>query len=100
MLDGLKEKQGALAELLDRRGRLDEVSETEARLHLELGSDADRRMVEGKRNLAALTRAFTAALGREVQVVFGQRAAAPAPAKDSFTQEVADLFGGQVEEER
>jgi len=101
VLETLRAKQGALAELLEQRGRLDEVTETKARLHLELGSDADRRMVEGKRNLSALTRAFGQALGREVEVEFSNRAAAaPAPAKDEFTQEVADLFGGMVEDQR
>jgi len=100
VLKTLSEKQGALAELLERRGRLDGVTDQEVRLHLELGSDADRRMVEGKRNMAALKRAFAAALGREVEVVFGARKVVPAPVKDPFTQEVADLFGGQVEEQR
>ncbi len=98
VLKTLKEKHGALAELLETRGRLDEVTETQALLHLELGSDADRRMVEGKRNKSALTRAFSQALGREVAIEFGSRVAVKAPEKDPFTEDVASLFGGKVEE--
>ena len=98
VLKTLKEKHGALAELLETRGRLDELTETQALLHLELGSDADRRMVEGKRNKSALTRAFSQALGREVAIEFGSRVAVKAPEKDPFTEDVASLFGGKVEE--
>ena len=100
VLKTLQAKQGALAELLDQRGRLDEVTQTKVRLHLELGSDADRRMVEGKRNMSALARAFAQALGRDVEVEFANRAVPPPPAKDEFTQEVADLFGGMVEDQK
>ena len=100
VLNLLKVKQGALSELLEKRGRLDELTQTSANLHFEMASEGDRRMVTGKRNLSAITRAFKEVIGREVELNFGERVAPPPAKKDEYTQEVADMFGGFVEENK
>ncbi|MFT5284539.1 MAG: hypothetical protein ACI8TQ_000696, partial [Planctomycetota bacterium] len=100
VLNLLKVKQGALSELLEKRGRLDELTQTSANLHFEMASEGDRRMVTGKRNLSAIMRAFKEVIGREVELNFGERVAPPPTKKDEYTQEVADMFGGFVEENK
>ena len=102
-LAALRERQPSLADLLERRGRL-ERGPAGARLMLtNLGGD-DARLAGDRRNQRAIERALTGAMpGAQLSVDANAPAdepqAPPAPS-DPFTQEVVDLFGGRIEETR
>jgi DNA polymerase-3 subunit gamma/tau len=78
----LGRKHPALADLLRHRGRL-ALDGGAAVLHLAGLTEEDRRMIEDRRNQAALGRCLNQALGREVALrleVAGAPEATPAPA--------------------
>ncbi len=101
VIDVLAGNQGSLAEVLRLRTRLVSLEGDEAVLRLTDGiEDGERRLLEGKRNVGAVARAFREVTGRETRVVTEAHEKPPPPEKDEFTQEVADLFGGVVEEDR
>jgi DNA polymerase-3 subunit gamma/tau len=105
----LAERHGALAELLRTHARIAMVpgraGEPE---HVELAfgnlAAGERALVEDRRNQAALRRALTELAGVDLEFCFeggakgAPRAAPPARPADSFTREVADLFGGVIED--
>jgi len=87
-----------LHEVVARRGRLAEFQGDLATIKLEKLQEEERLLVESRRNQRTCSRAFTKALGREIQVAFEDAAAARPGAADPFTQEVRDLFQGRIEE--
>jgi hypothetical protein len=116
-------KHAALAELVGRRGKLRDVTADGATLRFKNLSDPERVLVEDRRNRSAVTRALEKAAGRSfpVQWSLPKTAAASDPEKaapsratpteersspgksaprkkDEFSQKVADLFDGVIEE--
>ncbi len=104
----LEGSQRALADVLRRRGALGAQGSGFA-LRARPADAGERSILEGKRVRPACARALAAALGREAALELvlegesGSDAPPPAPerrgrAQDAFTNEVADLFGGVVED--
>ena len=94
---GLRARHASLADVLARCGRL-----APADVGFLLGfsglGPGDRRLLEDSRNRSAIERAFTALEedGRLAIEIDPRPKAQSKP--DPYTQEVADLFGGQIEE--
>jgi DNA polymerase III subunit gamma/tau len=104
LVQALAARNGTLAELLRAGGTLRIAGEVAA---LELkGLDASSRaLVDDRRNRAALRRALEEVAGRPLELRIGSDEPGPArgpkPAAtshDPFTREVADLFGGVIED--
>jgi len=100
LLEELGKASPGLADLLRRRGRLVDAAGPVVRAALEALTEGERRMAADKRNLATAARAFERVLGRPVEVALdaGAPPAAGSSAVDPFTQKVAQLFGGALEE--
>jgi DNA polymerase-3 subunit gamma/tau len=95
----LQSQYSALADLLQRRGKLAEESAGRAIVKLARLSADERLLVTDARNVRACAQALSKALGRSVDVVLEPAAPeAPAP-KDPFTTRVTDLFGGRIEDD-
>ena len=115
-LEALRGGHGALADLFTHQARLVAEEEDDTfTLHTGPLSRSARKLVEDRRNRSACVRCLTQVVGRPVVLRWDQPdeggTAAPAPApgagtslgksasrSDEFTQEVADLFGGSIEE--
>ena len=104
-LNGLKERHGALAQLLGRKGRL---AEEGGGLVLKFGAlpEMEERMLQDPRGVRAIQRAISDAHGREVtlEIIIGKVEAPPPPPPseetregDKFADEVVDIFGGTLE---
>jgi DNA polymerase-3 subunit gamma/tau len=101
LLQALAARHGALAELLRQRASL-RIAGDVADLELKGLDAAARALVDDRRNRAAVRRALEEVAGRPLELRMGPleggaRAAKPA-AHDPFTREVADLFGGVIED--
>lgn len=96
----LRPRQPALAEVLARKGRIDGIEGGTLRLGLANLAEADRRLVEDRRNQRVIERALSDAAGQELALELALGAPAPRQAapEDTFTRGVADLFGGRIEE--
>ena len=88
----------SLFEVISRRGRLAEFQGGRATVKLSKLQDEERLLIESRRNQRTCSRAFTTAIGREVEVVFEDAATARPGGDDPFTQEVKDLFQGRIED--
>ena len=115
-LSELAGSHGALASLLEDHAGADRLDEAEdGTVVLRLGAlDAGaRKLIADRRNQATCSRALSHVAGRSltVRVVLPDGGDVPVPAesrarpndappasKDEFTQEVADLFGGMIED--
>jgi hypothetical protein len=51
------------------------------------------------RNKRACAQAFARAVGREIDVQFGDAEPPVRAAQDAFTHKVSDLFGGRIEDD-
>jgi DNA polymerase-3 subunit gamma/tau len=101
LLQALAARHGALAELLRQRASL-RIAGDVADVELKGLDAAARALVDDRRNRAAVRRALEEVAGRPLELRMGPleggaRAAKPA-AHDPFTREVADLFGGVIED--
>ena len=94
----LSGSSASLGAILERRGRLVRYADDRAVVQLSGLSDSDRALIADPRNRRQLSRAFSAAAGREVEVVTEDATGARPGMQDPFTREVADLFEGHVEE--
>ena len=97
-LEELAGSHGGLADVLSRRGRLEDLGERRAVVVVEGAKDSELRIVRDRRNQAACGRALSAVAGRELSVTLDDGSAVPPGDQDGFTREVADLFGGVVED--
>jgi DNA polymerase-3 subunit gamma/tau len=107
LVQRLAARHGARAEVLGARGAL-EVRGATAALRLTDAAPEERAMITDRRNLAAIRRALQEVAGRPLELTMdadtgagtGSPAAAKPPrsAEDTFTNEVADLFGGVIED--
>ncbi|MEE8469405.1 MAG: hypothetical protein V3T22_13175, partial [Planctomycetota bacterium] len=96
-LEALGRKSAGLHAVISRRGRLERYREGHATIKLVgLGKD-ERPLVEEPRNLATCSKAFSAAVGQAVEVVLEDLETERPGARDPFTQEVANLFDGRIE---
>jgi DNA polymerase III subunit gamma/tau len=97
-LDQLATGAAALADILSRRGKLVQYSGGRALVQLSGMFDEEKQIAFDKRNLRACTKAFSQAVGQEVDVVVEDTSATAPGSEDNFTQQVADLFEGRIEE--
>lgn len=96
-LEALERKSAGLHAVISRRGRLERYREGHATIKLVgLGKD-ERPLVEEPRNLATCSKAFSEAVGQAVEVVLLDLETERPGARDPFTQEVANLFDGRIE---
>lgn len=101
-LDKLKRRQGEAARLFGRVARLSGIDGGTARVMTRVLTEADRKVLSDRRVQAALARALSELAGRElaVELVVGEaKQATPGPAPDEFADQVAELFGGVVEDQ-
>jgi DNA polymerase-3 subunit gamma/tau len=101
-IEQLRGPQQSLADLLKRRGRLDELGPGRYALVLrQLGAE-DLRLIQSERNRSGLKRIFVSLVGPGSQLEIDAGAQAeerPLPPPDEpFTKEVVDLFGGRIED--
>ena len=108
-LEELRTTHGALATVLAERGGANRLTRSGDAFVLEVApaNDKERRLVDDRRNRAACGRAMVRVAGEGAALDLrvskrGDAAAAierPAPpSKDAFTEKVADLFGGVIED--
>ncbi|MEM7307713.1 MAG: hypothetical protein AAF682_13625, partial [Planctomycetota bacterium] len=106
--EALDRTHGALATLLRDRGR-PHLEGDAFEIALPALSQADRDMISDRRNRAAIRRQLAEAAGRPLELTIREEGsadggAAPPPKRktadpgDDFTKQVADLFGGVIED--
>jgi DNA polymerase-3 subunit gamma/tau len=96
----MAESAPALGVLLERRGKLLEYEAGRAVIELSGLREQERVLVTDRRNQKACSRAFGNVVGEPIEVTL-QDGAGTRPGKDDpYTQQVADLFGGRIEDEK
>lgn len=97
-LEELSSKSSSLGDVLTRRGFLERLTEGEAVVKLKGLSEQDRELMSSPRNQRVCSKAFSAALGRQINVII-EDAAAQKPGKDDpFTSRVVEMYEGRLEE--
>ena len=99
VLAGLATGGASLAELLRLRGRLVELSAERAFVRFTGLKPEERTLLGEPRNKRACAQAFARALGRDIDVQFGDAEPPVRAAQDVFTHKVSDLFGGRIEDD-
>ncbi|MAF65143.1 MAG: DNA polymerase III, subunit gamma and tau [Planctomycetes bacterium] len=97
LLDELAQRLPSLGEVLERRGRLVEMTADRAVVHCDGLREAERVLVSDDRNRKRCSQALSDLLDRTVEVDLVDLAAVPSGDQDDFTGQVADLFGGRIE---
>jgi hypothetical protein len=93
----LKAKSASLADILERRGRLAQISGNQAVIQLARLAAGERDMIMDKRNARACTQAFSRAMGQDMRLELQDEAQAAEWQEDSFTAEVVRRFDGRVD---
>jgi len=93
----LKAKSASLADIMERRGRLAQISGDRAVIQLTRLADGERDMVMDRRNARACTLAFSEAMGQDMQLDLQDAAQSAEWQKDEFTSEVVRRFDGRVD---
>ncbi len=93
----LRARHASLADVLSRCGRVSRTGDGFQLGFAGLGP-GDRRLLEDSRNRTAIQRAFAALEGGGSLTVEIDPRPREQSKPDEYTQEVADLFGGQIEE--
>jgi hypothetical protein len=99
-IESLAAERPGLAELLKQHAKLADADGSRAVVKLGQVGEAERAMLADARNVRACAQALSRALGRAVSVAFEAAGPAARAPKDPYTNHVADLFGGRIEEER
>ena len=94
----LAETSPSLHAVVSRRGRLEALSAEGAVVKLTGLAEEERILLAERRNQRTCSRAFSQALGREVEVALEDAGRQRPGAEDPFTREVAQLFEGRIEE--
>ncbi|MCC6406549.1 MAG: DNA polymerase III subunit gamma/tau [Planctomycetes bacterium] len=94
----LRAADPALGEALGRTGKLVDVGSTSARVHLTKLRDGDRERLLTDATRAACEPVLTRLFGRALRVVFEDATQRPPGERDAFTRSVAELFGGNIED--
>ncbi len=97
LLADLAQRLPSLGEVLERRGRMVELTAERAVVHCEDLREGERALVSDGRNRKRCSQALSALLDRPVEVELVDVAAVPSGDQDDFTGQVADLFGGRIE---
>jgi len=97
-LDELGKAAAGMVEVLRRSARLEDVSPERVVIELKGLDAADRRMTKNARNLATCQRVIGEILGREVKLVMNESQTSEKRSADPFTDSVASLFDGTIEE--
>lgn len=101
VLSSLAGSHAALAEVLRRGAKFDAPRDNAARVSLDKNmTAADRKIVDDERNRAALQRAFDSVSGAPVELSIELQTAPKPKHEDALTKQVADLFGGVIEEDK
>ncbi len=98
VLESLKQRSPSLAEILERRGKPVELGER-AVVQLSNLREDERLMAFEPRNQRAVGKAFETVLQRTIEVVLQDSSDGRRGKEDPYTQHVADLFGGRIEDE-
>lgn len=97
-LDELRSISGSLGQLLERRGSLLKFEGSQATVELRNLRDDERGQVMDRRSGRQIDKAFSAAIGRSIQVRLQDSAAAAPGGEDEFTRAVRDQFDGRIED--
>jgi DNA polymerase-3 subunit gamma/tau len=97
LLADLAQRLPSLGEVLERRGRMVELTEERAVVHCEGLREGERALMSDGRNRKRCSQALSALLDRPIEVELVDVAAVPSGDQDEFTGQVADLFGGRIE---
>ncbi|MDF1838459.1 MAG: DNA polymerase III subunit gamma/tau [Planctomycetota bacterium] len=93
----LKAKSASLADILERRGRLAQISGNQAVIQLTRIASGEREMIMDRRNARACTQAFSEAMGQDMRLHMQDEAQAAEWQKDEFTADVVRRFEGRVD---
>ena len=97
-LEELKGVSPSLEQVIHRRGSLLKFEDARALIELRDMRDDERGQAMDRRSGRQINKAFSAAIGREVEVEL-QDAAATAPGtEDAFTRDVRDQFDGRIDD--
>jgi hypothetical protein len=97
-LEELKGVSPSLEQVIHRRGSLLKFEGARALIELRDMRDDERGQAMDRRSGRQINKAFSAAIGREVEVEL-QDAAATAPGtEDAFTRDVRDQFDGRIDD--
>jgi DNA polymerase-3 subunit gamma/tau len=98
VLTELAQTHAPAADVLKRRGSLAETSGARATVQLQRLLEPERAVLADSSLRATLEALLGAALARPVQLVLDDPATRAAGSNDPFTREVAELFGGLIED--
>jgi len=87
-----------LQELIGRKGKLVRDLDGVAPLKLHDLTDDERAMVGDRRNARTIQAAFAAAIGDSIRLQLELHDAKRGGGNDPFTSEIAEMFGGRVED--
>lgn len=97
-LQELSGRSGALAQVIERKGKLVRDSGGTAPLKLHDLTDKERAMVDDTRSRRAVDDAFRAANGDAIRVKLEIHDSGGPKSQDAFTEHVRELFNGRVED--
>ncbi|MEM1453450.1 MAG: hypothetical protein AAGI22_30380, partial [Planctomycetota bacterium] len=97
-LRSLEAMSPAVAELIGRKGALVRDSDGVAPLKLRDLSEDERAMIADRRNARSIQAAFAEATGGTIRLKLEVHDPARRGDADPFTNEIAELFGGRIEE--
>ncbi|MEM6572370.1 MAG: hypothetical protein AAF957_28400, partial [Planctomycetota bacterium] len=97
-LRSLEATSPAVAELIGRKGALVRDSDGVAPLKLRDLSEDERAMIADRRNARSIQAAFAEATGGTIRLKLEVHDPARRGDADPFTNEIAELFGGRIEE--
>ena len=98
LLTELAKTHAQAAEVLKRRGTLAETAGSRATIQLQRLLEPERAVLADGTVRATLEALLSSALARQVQLVLDDPATRAAGSSDPFTREVAELFGGLIED--
>ncbi len=98
LLTELAKSHAEAAEVLRRRGTLAETAGARTTITLQRTLDAERTLLADASLRAAIESLLARLLGRPTQLVLDDPATRAAGSSDPFTREVAELFGGLIED--
>ena len=99
-LDELKDMSPSLGTMVERRGKLVRFEQNLAVVQLKGLNPMERPMLEDRRNQKTCQRAIATALGREIELELQDADNAVPGREDPFTNQVAKMFEGRIEDER
>ncbi len=98
LLTELAKTHAEAAEVLRRRGHLAETAGARTTITLQRTLDAERALLADPSLRGAIEAHLSRLLGRPTQLVLDDPATRAAGSSDPFTREVAELFGGLIED--